>query len=37
MDIQDYLDFRRDKDEFFMSDHHLPLGHGDHSDFADGA
>lgn len=33
MDTQDYLDFRADKDEFFKTSHHSPLGHGDHSDF----
>lgn len=33
MDIQDYADFRRQKDDFFRNSHHSPLGHGDHGDF----
>jgi uncharacterized protein (DUF1684 family) len=33
MHEHDYLVFRQEKDEFFKTDHHSPLGHGDRSDF----
>lgn len=33
MDIQDYIDIRAEKDDFFKNSHHSPLGHGNHSNF----
>lgn len=33
MNTQDLLDFRRDKDEYFRTGDHTPLGPGEHSDF----
>ncbi|HXV72967.1 MAG TPA: DUF1684 domain-containing protein [Acidimicrobiia bacterium] len=33
MSTQELLDFRRGKDEFFRTNHHSPLGHGDRSGF----
>lgn len=34
MDTQDLLAYREEKDEFFRTSHHSPLGHGDRSGFA---
>jgi len=34
MDTQELADFRRNKDEFFRTSHHSPLGHGDRSEFS---
>lgn len=33
MHTHDYLEFRRQKDEYFRNGHNTPLGPGDHSDF----
>ena len=33
MDVQDLLTYRKEKDEFFRTSHHSPLGHGDRSGF----
>lgn len=33
MSTEELLEFRRQKDEFFRTGHHTPLGPGDHSDF----
>ena len=33
MQIADYHDYRSEKDEFFRTSHHSPLGHGDRSGF----
>lgn len=33
MHKHDYLEFRREKDEFFRTGHNTPLGPGDHSNF----
>lgn len=33
METADYLAYRKEKDEFFGTSHHSPLGHGDRSGF----